>query len=145
MAALRKIHVPPEMLRILAYLVVVIAGAFGFQIVTDTANQADDAADAVAREARISDAEQCVNSWDRVGELRRVIEQSVRAGSTAGAGAVLDVATQLADSLPPDTDQRLEAAVDERVRGVVAEVVAGYPDPSCDLDAARRTLEGEGA
>lgn len=140
----RTINLKPEHLRLLAYLAVVVVGALGFNIVTDTANQADNAAEAVAREAQIADAQRCVNTWERTAELRRVIEQSVRAGSTAGAGAVLDVAADLASDLPPDIDQRLERAVDARVRNVVMEIVAGYPDPECDREAAEQVLaEGD--
>lgn len=91
------------------------------------------------------EAHRCVDQHDRVGDLRSVIEGSVRDGSAAGAGAVFDVAVQLLDRpLPQDTGQRLERAVDERVRRAVQDRVAAYPDPQCDLAAARAALAEQG-
>lgn len=89
----------------------------------------------------VDEAEACVAAWDRSEQIRRVVEDAVREGSTAGAGAVLDLARQVIEQpLPEESDLLLEEAVDRRVRVAIEETVATYPDPGCDLEAAQAVL-----
>lgn len=91
----------------------------------------------------VADAHRCVDQHERVGLLRQVIEDSVSEGSAAGAGAVLDVATQLAEEdepVAPEAAQLLADAAAQRAGPAVEAITSRYPDPECSLGAARRVL-----
>lgn len=99
---------------------------------------------AEAAEDEVEEAQACIDQWERVPQLREVIEVSVREGSAAGAGAVFDVAAQVpSQPFPPEAAPLLEAAVDERVRDAVDDVVSQYPDPTCSLPEAESIVSNQ--
>jgi hypothetical protein len=90
---------------------IVVFGVFmagGFQVVQDVI--AD------------SEAERCVEDWERVSDIRRAIP--------IPGEAIIEVS--------PDADParvaQFRAVVDARIR-------EAYPNPDCSLDAARRRLD----
>lgn len=95
------------------------------------------------REDRIEDAERCVDNHERVDLLRNAIEQSTGRGAHAAVTAVGEVAIRLYDpgDLPPDLLDQLGAEADTVAAAEAEVILADYPDPECDLTAARDLLD----
>lgn len=125
-----------------ALSIIAVLSPFGVAASAGAIWQVRDLVDVRETERKIGEAEECLAAWDRSAQIRRVVEDAVREGSTAGAGAVLDLARQLVDEpLPEESDLLLEGAVDRRVQIAIEETVATYPSPECDRGDARRVLE----
>jgi hypothetical protein len=106
---------------LVAYLLIAGGAATGVWRVEATASEAQRTADAVHELVLDNEAARCVISWDRLDDIRRAIP----------------IPGEAIIAVSPDADParvaEFRAAVDARIR-------EAYPNPDCDLDAARRRL-----
>jgi hypothetical protein len=112
-----------------AYALVVAVGAAGLWRVETTANEAQAAADAVARESDLRTAQTCITSYEVRDQIRDGIEKATRAGSEALIAVVHDA--------DPQTVELFRQTVLEQVTAARATIL----DPDCDLAAARRVID----
>jgi len=108
-------------LRLAAYMLVVVMGTVGLWQVEHNQN-------AIARETRTRNDEQCVTGWTTREDIRDAVEQA----TTAGAEALIAIA----GDAPPERVDAYRAAVAQQAQAARDEI----PNPDCDLLAAKRRL-----
>lgn len=108
--------------QLVAYLLVVGFAAGSIWRVESTATEAQRTAEAVHELVLDNEAAWCVISWDRVDDVRRAIP--------IPGEAIIAVSPDV----DPERVAEFRAVIDARIRDA-------YPDPSCDLEAARRRLD----
>lgn len=99
-----------------------------------------------AAEEEVEAANACISQWNRVAELRSVIERLSGAAAEAAVIAVGHIAINLYEpgSLPPDILDQLVIEADINSRAQAAEILQDYPDPECSLaDAQARVNQAE--
>jgi hypothetical protein len=95
------------------------------------------------REEVIETAEACVVAWQAREDVRDSGEAFARGAVHTANQALIQIGIEQGDPPPPGVEERFTEITEQLLRDDIARARAQLPDPACDLEDARRTLENE--